>query len=238
MAGCRSITGVPNAIRFERVLTIPGRNEPPSEVRARLRPGDLLVNRIGPLGAITRRQWLHLVLPQGHAMIVLDPEDTEFGLLECRRHGTRRVPWRELRIADETVAYRLEEPQLLNLDRLNEFAFASSNITRGYSFGSWFGLNGKLTPDDPRQINTRYTCSSMVVAAYHYAGVDLLNFTCQPRRVVTPKGLVNADALPVGEMERLMERLFEELTLGIPLSRREDADPPGTVSGAPAPAKP
>lgn len=200
----------PGQTVFEPIGTIDFRSDSREDYRRLVRPGDLIVTYMRLGRVVKKREWLFAVLPHGHAMIVLDPDDP-LGILECRFHGTRRVGPEELDLYSYSIVYRLRDPQRLNLDRLREFADAACERCRAYSFKSWLGRNDNLLPDRPEAISPQYTCSTMVAAAYHYAGLTL-EVTQQDRRVLTPLsisgslGAYNAFALSPDDAAACGER--------------------------------
>lgn len=206
--GCASIRpAAPESLRagrtsFRKVGVLDFRADTVADYRRMVLPGDLIVNFMRVGRAAKRREWLFAVLPYGHSMVVLDPDDPK-GLLECRFQGARRVGPEELRRYSYNVVYRLGQRDRLDLARLAEFADSGCATCRGYSFKSWVLLNDNLRPDSPDAIGRKYTCSTFVAAAYHYAGVTL-HVTDQRFRVITPASLssssvtFNAFALPPG----------------------------------------
>ena len=187
---------------FRKVGVLDFRADTVADYRRMVLPGDLIVNFMRVGRAAKRREWLFAVLPYGHSMIVLDPNDGE-GLLECRFHGARRVGPEELERYSYNVVYRLDKRDRLDLARLADFADSGCVACRGYSFKSWILLNDNLRPDSPGAIDRKYTCSTFAAAAYHYAGVTL-DVTDQRFRVITPGSLsassvtFNRFALPPG----------------------------------------
>lgn len=209
-AGCASIDAsvqrhyVFNQSRFEPVGVIDFRSDSLEDFQRMVQPGDLIVNYMRLGRAARKRQWLFAILPHGHAMIVLDPYDPK-GILECRFHGTRRVGPEELKLYSYNNIYRLDQGERLDLQRLGEFADAGTKCCRSYRFSSWLGRNGNLVPNDLADIPKSYTCSTMVVAAYHYAGLTLdlaelaRNRVITPRAIAASRGRFNAFSLPGAE---------------------------------------
>jgi hypothetical protein len=178
----------PDATFFEKVGVLDLRDGDDAKVRELLQPGDLIVNYMRLGRAAKKREWLFAVLPHGHSMIVLDPADSETGILECRFHGARRVGVDELKLYSYNTVYRLRDPHRLNLDRLREFAATGCAECRKYSFKSWLAFNDNLRPAHRDEISRSYTCSTMVAAAYHYAGVTL-EVAHEDSKVITPLSL-------------------------------------------------
>ncbi|MBA3686377.1 MAG: hypothetical protein H0W72_14220 [Planctomycetes bacterium] len=156
----------------------------------------LLTGRFSALG--------YRLLVYGHlAMVVADPE----------RGGTLRLFSSESFTgpnSDEDLAslashsydvFRLDRWDRVDTRRLHEFvvlARAKANRWYGYDFSGMFGLwNSPLRPTRPRDIGHDYICSTVVVAALHYAGVALdavrhggFADVCTPKQVVTSKGCI------------------------------------------------
>lgn len=97
----------------------------------------------------------------------------------------RRVGADELKLYSYSTVYRLRNPERLNQERLCEFADHGCEACRKYSFKSWIALNDNLKPNQRGEISHRYTCSTMVAAAYHYAGVTL-DVAGEQHKVITP----------------------------------------------------
>lgn len=72
--------------------------------------------------------------------------------------------------------FRLDQPQRLDHARLREFAdlaMQKAGHWYGYDFVGMFGLwNTTLKPDRPKEVRRAYICSTVVVAALHYAKVE------------------------------------------------------------------
>lgn len=205
--GCASIQPAsthnlhPGETVFEPVGIIDFREHTLDDYRELVQPGDLIINYMRLGRAAKKREWLFTILPYGHSMLVVDPDDPQ-GILECRFHGIRSVGPEELKLYSYNLVYRLRDPSRLNVDRLKEFACLAQSKETRYSFAGWLGRNQNLFPELPSQIGTRYTCSTMVVAAYHYSGVTLS--ACDPpNRVITPvsiaasKGVWNQYSVPL-----------------------------------------
>src|SRR5262245_26993205 len=86
---------LPPATTFERVGSLDFRPNAPGgpnsleDFRKQTQPGDLIITYMHLGRAAAKRQWLFCVLPCGHSIVVLDPNDPK-GLLECRFHGAKR----------------------------------------------------------------------------------------------------------------------------------------------------
>lgn len=180
--------GVPNVTVFDKVGVIDLRDGDETVYSQLLMPGDLIVNTMRLGRAAKKREWLFAVLPHGHSMIVLDPSDRQTGILECRFRGARRVGIEELKLYSYNTVYRLRDARRLDLDRLRQFADHACARCPKYSFKSWLAFNDNLRPENGDQVSRQYTCSTLVAAAYHYAGMTL-DVAHAERRVITPLSL-------------------------------------------------
>jgi hypothetical protein len=208
-AGCASTRPAPadylsfQETVFEPVGVVDFRKDSLADYQALVQPGDLIVNYMRLGRAAKKREWLFALLPYGHSMLVVDPYDPQ-GLLECRFHGIRQVGPEELKLYSYNVVYRLRNAERLDVERLREFAAYGCTHPTRYNFLSWLGRNDNLFPELPEEISSRYTCSTMVAAAYHYAGVTL-SASIPHNRVITPislaasKGTFNEHARPADE---------------------------------------
>ncbi len=111
--------------------------------------------------------------------------------------------------------YRLDRWDRVDVGRLHEFvklARAKGNHWYGYDFSGLLGLwNSPLRPGRPRDIGHDYICSTVVVAALHYAGVALdavrqngFADICTPKQVVSSHGCI----VPPPEID--LEEVLEE----------------------------
>lgn len=195
LPGCATTRPVPasqrpsDTVYFQKASTIDFRKDTVADYERLVRPGDLIVASMRLGRAVRQRDWLFAVLPQGHSMIVLDPADREHGILECRFHGARRVGPDELRQYSYCTVYRLNQPARLDRKRLEEFADSATACCRRYDFWSWIGWNDELRPSSAADISPQYTCSTMAVAAYFYAGLHL-DVAGQDHKVITPLSIV------------------------------------------------
>jgi hypothetical protein len=175
---------------FDQVGILDYRYDTEDDYRRLAQPGDLIVCYMRPGRALKKRQWIFTLLPHGHAMIVLDPSDPK-GILECRFHGIRIVGPDELGLYSYNTVYRLRDAHRLDMVRMREFADYGKDVCQKYSPKSWLGINDELTPDSLSEISDQYTCSTMVVAAYHYAGLTL-DIAYQSHRVITPTSIATS----------------------------------------------
>lgn len=127
-------------------------------------------------------------------MVVIDPNDPK-GLFECRFRGCQRIGPEELGLYSYNTIYRLDDPSCLDVRRLSEFADASTERCHTYSFLSWLGVNDNLAPNTVDEISPKYTCSTAVAAAYHYAGATL-SVNDQATLVITPTSLAMSAVTP------------------------------------------
>jgi hypothetical protein len=97
--------------------------------------------------------------------------------------------------------YRLNQAKRIDFSRLDEFvaiARAKGERWDGYDFVGMFGLwNSELHPDKPEKVGQQYICSTVVLAALHYAGVALdadhrkgIADVVTPFQVVSSKGQI------------------------------------------------
>lgn len=194
VAGCASTRSrplahdVPDETLFEKVGVLDLRDGNDARFAETVKPGDLVVNYMRLGRAAKKREWLFAVLPHGHSMIILDPGDKESGILECRFHGARRVGIDELKLYSYSTVYRLRDARRLNMDRMKDFADHGCQSCGAYSFKSWLAFNDNLRPNALQEVSRKYTCSTIVAAAYHYSGVTL-DVAHDERRVITPLSL-------------------------------------------------
>lgn len=230
LSGCAStqprphLAHSPNSSAFEEVAVIDLREGTIQDFQALAKPGDLIVNYMR-LGRVPKqRQWLFALLPHGHSMIVLDPQDPN-GLFECRFKGARRIPLEDLKTYSYSILYRLKNSERINMERLNAFAEAAIERSHRYSFKSWLAWNDNMAPNDVSEISRQYTCSTMVAAAYHYAGATL--DVCHLDRVITPLSLA-ASSVEFNPYARTLD-IAE-------VQHRDPSNPPTVVTTAAKPA--
>ncbi len=130
-------------------------------------------------------------------------------------------------------SYRLDQWQRVDKQRLYEFvelAQTKAGHWAGYDFSGMFALwNSNLKPSHSHKIGHDYICSTIVVAALYYSGLELdavqrdgLLDLVSPKQVVTSKGRIIA--LPDVKLKVECIELsyqgesFEEFTLGLDLS--------------------
>src|SRR5690606_27233041 len=81
LAGCASTRPVeisslkPNQTVFEPVGVVDFRSDTLADYQRIVQPGDLIVNYMRLGRAAKKREWLFALLPYGHSMLVVDPND-------------------------------------------------------------------------------------------------------------------------------------------------------------------
>ncbi len=166
----------------------------------------------GRLNAIGYRLFVY-----GHlAIVVADPDHA--GQLRLFSSESFRGP-----NCDEGLAtlaghsfdvYRLDRWDRVDRGRLHDFVRlvrAKANHWYGYDFSGMFGLwNSALSPGRPRDIGHDYICSTVVVAALHYAGIALdavrhdgFGDICTPKQVVSSRGCIVPP--PAVDLEAVLE---------------------------------
>lgn len=155
-----------------------------AEVSRQLREGDVIAYRMTLADAWRDILRLKLnkvgyrVFRYGHLAIVVD--DRAGGLRVFSSESFKGPNLREdvttLRSHDFDV-YRLDKWDRVDRQRLYEFVDASmakAGNWRGYDFTGMFGLaNSNLRPTAPANIGHDYICSTVVVGALYYAGLEL-----------------------------------------------------------------
>ncbi len=171
-----------------------------------LREGDVLAYRMGKWEARKEiftgklNKVAYRLYKYGHlAIVVRDPED----MSKLRIFSSESFKGPNMREGLETLrthsfdVYRLDKWERVDKARLNEFvqlAMKKAGHWYGYDFSGMFGLwNSNLKPAKPEQIGHDYICSTIVLTALHYSGVEL---DAQKRGgvldLVTPAQVVNS----------------------------------------------
>ncbi len=181
-----------------------------SERKERLREGDLIaywmktsesrkavlkgdVNKIG-----------YRLLDYGHlAMLVKDPKNPNRLLLLSSQSfkGANSKEDIETLKDHSWDAYRLDQWKRIDQARLQEFikhANSKAGHWAGYDFSGMFAMwNSNLKPDHLDKVGRDYICSTIVVAALYYSGLELdavqrkgLLDLVSPKQVVTSKGRI------------------------------------------------
>lgn len=155
--------------------------------KQQLRAGDVIAYRL-PKWEARKQIFLKLdltklgyrLLKYGHLAIVVDDPANPGKLRVFSSQSFKGPNVREdldtLRDHDWD-AYRLDKPGRLDVARLNEFVKLSQEKAGkwyGYDFSGMFGLwNSNLRPTKEDEIGHDYICSTVVLTALHYAGVQL-----------------------------------------------------------------
>lgn len=174
----------------------------------KLHEGDVLAYRMGKWEARKEiftgklNKVAYRLYKYGHlAIVVRDPED----MSKLRIFSSESFKGANMREGLETLrthsfdVYRLNKWDRVDKDRLNEFvqlAMKKSGHWYGYDFSGMFGLwNSNLKPAKPEDIGHDYICSTIVLTALHYSGVQLdanerggLLDIVTPAQVVKSKG--------------------------------------------------
>lgn len=197
------------------------------EVVASLREGDVIAYRMSKKEASKELLRGHLdkigyqILKYGHLAIVIhDPQDTSKLKLfssESFKGPNVREELASLKTHDFDV-YRLDKWDRVNKKRLDEFVQATvkkAGKWYGYDFMGMFGLwNSNLRPSKPEDISYDYICSTVVVTALYYSGVDLdvtarngvvdivtpLQVVSSKGRIISPPEVGDIEVEPVGKM--------------------------------------
>jgi hypothetical protein len=173
-----------------------------NESRRAILKGD--VNKVG-----------YRLLEYGHlAMVVKNPDNPKTLLLLSSQSfkGANTEEDVGSLVGHSWDAYRLNQWQRVDLARLHEFvkhARSRAGHWAGYDFSGMFAMwNSNLKPDRPDKIGHDYICSTIVVAALYYSGLELdavkrcgLFDLVSPKQVVTSKGRI----IPVPEVELRVE---------------------------------
>lgn len=163
------------------------------------------------------------LLEYGHLAIIVQDDSTTGGL---RMFSSQSFLGPNTKEDIDTLAkhnwdaYRLDQWDRVNTGRLNEFvrlAEEKAGNWYGYDFSGMFALwNSNLTPSDSRTIGRDYICSTIVLAALYYSGVQLdavrnggyLDL-CSPRQVVTSPGRLARSRVTLEMSEKLTAATVE-----------------------------
>jgi hypothetical protein len=153
---------------------------------ARIREGDLIAFRMTFWDAYRRiltlqfTKFPYRLFKYGHlALIVQDPESPS----QLRQFSSdsfsgvnAKYDLASLKTQDFDV-FRLNQWERVDRARLYEFVgrvIARSGKWSGYDFLGMFGLNNSsMRPSDAQTIGRDFTCSTVVVSALYYSGLDL-----------------------------------------------------------------
>ena len=173
-----------------------------------LREGDVLAYRMGKWEARKKiftgklNNVAYRLYKYGHlAIVVRDPED----MSKLRIFSSESFKGPNMREGLDTLkthsfdVYRLDKWSRVDTARLNEFVQLSmkkAGAWYGYDFSGMFGLwNSNLTPKKPEDIGHDYICSTIVLTALYYSGLELdayqrggLLDLVTPAQVVASKG--------------------------------------------------
>lgn len=153
------------------------------KVVASLQEGDVIAYRMtrweslkGVLKGHLNQVGYH-ILEYGHLAILVDKDD---GGMRIFSSESFKGPNEDEGLATLKThrwdVFRLDQPQRLDRARLREFAalaMQKAGHWYGYDFVGMFGLwNTTLSPDQPKEVRRAYICSTVVVAALHYAKVE------------------------------------------------------------------
>ena len=173
---------------------------------SQLREGDVLAYRLSKWEARKEiftgklNKAAYRLYKYGHlAIVVRDPEDTS----KLRVFSSESFKGPNLKEGLETLrthrfdVYRLNKWERVDTARLNEFVQISiqkAGRWYGYDFSGMFGLwNSNLKPGKPEEVGHDYICSTIVLTALHYAGVELdANQRGGLLDIVTPAQVVNS----------------------------------------------
>lgn len=151
-----------------------------------IREGDVLAYRMGKWEARKEiftgklNKVAYRLYKYGHlAIVVRDPEDTS----RLRIFSSESFKGPNMREGMETLrthsfdVYRLDKWDRIDKARLNEFIKLAMNKAGrwyGYDFSGMFGLwNSNLKPNKPEEIGHDYICSTIVLTALYYSGLEL-----------------------------------------------------------------
>ncbi len=156
------------------------------KTQSQLREGDVIAYRMrkwqarkkilkGDLSKISYR-----LLKYGHlAIVIADPDNPK----KLRVFSSESFKGPNIRENIMSLAthdwdcYRLDKWGQVDISRLHEFVKISREKAGkwyGYDFSGMFGLwNSNLQPDSPRNIGHDYICSTVVLAALYYSGLEL-----------------------------------------------------------------
>ena len=162
-----------------------------NESRRAILKGD--VNKIG-----------YRLLDYGHlAMLVKDPENPRKLLLLSSQSFKGANTKDDIKTLKDHSwdAYRLDKWKRIDQARLQEFikhASSKAGHWAGYDFSGMFAMwNSNLKPEHLDKVGHDYICSTIVVAALYYSGLELdavqrkgLLDLVSPKQVVTSKGRI------------------------------------------------
>ncbi len=186
--GPSSLAQAQDQAQFQQVLSFDARDgdEKFTQISGQIREGDVIAYRMKWQDAYRDILMLKLnkvgyrVFRYGHLAIAVNDSANPVGLRVFSSESFKGPNLREdiasLRQHDFDI-YRLDKWERVNRDRLHEFVDASirkAGKWYGYDFMGMFGLaNSNLRPTAPENIGHDYICSTVVVGALYYAGLEL-----------------------------------------------------------------
>lgn len=186
--GPSTLASEADTARFEAVLSFDAKDGDArfAEVSRQIREGDVIAYRMTWQDAYRDIAMLKLnkvgyrVFKYGHLAIAIAIDDRAGALRVFSSESFKGPNLREdidtLRRHDFDI-YRLNKWERVDRKRLYEFVDASmakAGNWRGYDFTGMFGLfNSNLRPTAPENIGHDYICSTVVVGALYYAGLEL-----------------------------------------------------------------
>ena len=213
-----STTAAPaDRVRFEKFLSYdPQQKRNFSAIIANLREGDVIAYRMRRNEARVKVVTGHVnilgydLLKYGHLAIVVNYPQRPNGPITPRLFSSESFIGPNTHEGIDTLkdhewdAYRLDQWDRVDLARFHEFiGLVEKKAGRwyGYDFSGMFGLwNSNLRPNSPDNIGHDYICSTIVLAALYYSGVQLdavrnngyldictpLQVVSSPGRIITP----------------------------------------------------
>jgi hypothetical protein len=190
--------------------------------KSELREGDVIAYKLDKKHA-RRKIFLegklniigYRLLKYGHlGMVIKDPKDPSKLLLFSSHSfvGPNVKEDLDTLITHSWDCYRLDKWDRVDKPRLYDFVSKvreRAEAWYGYDFSGMFGLwNSNLQPEKPSKIGHDYICSTVIVAALYYSGLEL--DAVQRDGVldlVTPKQVVSSDGrfIPLPEIELAVE---------------------------------
>lgn len=194
-------------IKFDKLLSYDQKSKVDfAKVKSQLREGDLvaytmshrevtgrmITGRVNAIG--------YGLLEYGHLAIIVDMPGEGLRLFSSQSFlGPNTKEDLDTLKKHNWDAYRMDKWNRVDTGRLHEFvglAEKKAGTWIGYDFSGMFGLwNSNLDPDKPENIGHDYICSTIVLAALYYSGVQsdaLRNHgyldLCSPLQVVSSAG--------------------------------------------------
>ena len=186
-------------------------------VRQNLKEGDMIAYKTETWKAVIEvffkgglNRFGYMLFKYGHmAIVVKDPNDeNRLRLLSSwSLKGPNILEDLDTMKYHSWDSYRLNQWDRVDKKRFYEFVSIvrqKAESWTGYDFSGMFGLwNSNLQPSKPEEIGLSYTCSTVILAALYYAGVELDAYQrygiadiVTPLQVVSSKGRI----VPVPEV--------------------------------------